>query len=363
MKHPFCDLKLVPKEISDRWNSAISKVIASGIFISGPQKKEFELRFAQMIKTKFALGVSNGLDGLVLALKSLGANTNSIVAVPEHTFIATLNAVDIVGCRLVSVRVGPDGLMDLKDLENIQENIDFVIPVHMHGGVVDMERLIKWALPRNIRVIEDASQAHFSKSGDRYAGTFGDVGVFSLYPTKNLGALGDAGVVVTNDKKTYEVMRSFSNYGASKDSKYIHEFLGINARLDEIQAAVLNVNLDYILDWNAHRKTLAQIYISKFMSAEIDFLHQRDSVYHHFVIFPKDRVSMIEKLQRVGIGTDIHYPIPAIDEYSNLSGKNYRDASLHAKKISKYGLSLPLHQWMTPDDTFFIANKVVEFDS
>ena len=363
MKYPFYDFKLVPREVSDRWNQAIADVLASGVYISGPKKEEFEFRFAKKVQSNFALGVSNGLDGLVLALRTLGANKESIVAVPEHTFIATLNAVEIVGCRLIPVHVGKDGLMDLIDLESLQEDVDFVIPVHMHGAVVDMKRLMNWARPRNIQVIEDASQAHFSKTHGQFSGTFGDVGVFSLYPTKNLGALGDAGVVVTNSQHQYEVMRSLSNYGASRESKYIHEYLGINARLDEIQAAILNVNLDYILEWNARRVKLGNIYKSIFNKSKVEFLNQVDTVFHHFIIFPKNRSEMIERLSNAGIGTDIHYPIPAIEEYSNITGHKYRNTSSNAKKISLGGLSIPLHQWLTDEDIIFIANKVVEYNS
>lgn len=363
MNYTFCDLKLAPFSLVNQWKAAISEVIDSGVYISGSQKKLFESRFAEMINSQFALGVSNGLDGLTIALKALGADKNSLVAVPEHTFIATYNAVDLVGSNLIPVKIGEDALMDLDELEQIYPTPDFVIPVHMHGSVVNMDRLMNWARQRKIKVIEDSSQAHFSSSGSRFAGTFADVGVFSLYPTKNLGALGDAGVVVTNNSKIYEKMKSIANYGSSLDSKYIHECMGVNARLDEFQAAILNVNLNYIHEWNKHRKVLGKIYENIFELNNVSYLKQKNSIYHHFIIFPRNREFMRKNLENSGIGTDIHYPITAIEEYSKFKGIAHTEISDFAKNISRKSLSLPLHHWMNSSVIESIAKKVVEFDS
>ncbi len=360
MNIKYCDFGLAPKTLKERWSSAINEVIESGIFIGGPQKKLFETRFAEMIGSEFALGVSNGLDGLVLGLRALGAKSDSTVAVPEHTFIATWNAVGIVGATPISVEIGPDGLIDLGKLERLEPAPNFVIPVHMHGSVVDMNRLMSWAKIKNVKVIEDASQAHFGIIQNKYVGTFSDIGVFSLYPTKNLGALGDAGIMVTNDEKNFKILNSLSNYGTADNSKYKHELMGFNSRLDELQAAVLNVNLDYIHDWNAKRIELAELYKSKFKDSSINFLDQQNSIFHHFIIFSKTREKLRASLYEHGIGTEIHYPFLASQEYERFNGVSTSIPSSFAIKMSEEGLSLPLHQWMNPKSIEIVADTVLK---
>ena len=356
---PYLNLTNVPNSISGQWNKALAKVINSGIYINGPMKTRFENSFSQEINSKFSVGVANGLDGLVLALQALGATSGTKVAVPEHTFIAPWIAIEMVGASPMCVPINSLGGMDLEFLENLTVKPDIVLIVHMHGIPADMSRVKKWASKHKVKILEDASQAHMAKVNDKYVGTWGDIGVFSLYPTKNLGALGDAGIVVTNNQKYYSFLRSASNYGLKKNSKYIHQILGRNSRLDEIQAALVNVNLKYIGSWNKKRAKLAKIYIELFTKHKIDFLNDKNSVYHHFIIYADSRESLRNKLQKKGIGTEIHYPYLASEEYELITNTPIRKPSLNALKFARNGISLPLHHWNNSAEIKYIAQEVI----
>lgn len=340
---PFFSLKNVPRQLKEEWQDSITEVLNLGIYINGPKKIEFETSWAKLLGAKYAVGVGNGFDGLVLALMSLGIGPGDLVAVPAHTFIATWFAIKHVGAEPIGVDVNKEGLLDVDILFTIK-NIKAVIPVHMHGKCCDMSRLTNWAKENSIFVIEDASQAHFATSNGKFAGTFGDIGVFSLYPSKNLGALGDAGIVVTDNLFIAKKIRELSNYGSSSNSKYHHLSFGINSRLDELQASVLIVNLKYLEKWNHKRREIANIYLKE---TQIDPLqsYQNGHVFHHFVVKSSKRNKLITHFQFHNIGTEIHYPNLASDEYLKIFKKLKSNYPI-AKKISKSIISLPLHQWL-----------------
>lgn len=360
---PFFSFSLAPQNLKDEWHQAISQIIDQGQFIGGGAVADFEASWAMTIGTTYAVGVGNGLDGLVLALKALKIGPGHSVAVPAHTFIATWNAVKIVGANPVGVDIDNKGLLNLDLLETLR-NIDCVIPVHMHGLMVNMFRVSDWANDAKVSVIEDASQSHLAKLGDKYSGSFGDIGVFSLYPSKNLGAIGDAGVLTTNNIELANSIRSLSNYGSDIHDKYRHVTFGGNSRLDTIQAAILNVNLKYLEVWTKHRQMLAKLYIDNLTpNNEFQLLHTdaQTSVWHHFPILCKDRSKLAAYLMNNGISTQIHYPNLAATEYnmfSQTSKEHYPSASSFSNSV----LSLPISQWHSPSDIEFVVNVLNTFE-
>jgi dTDP-4-amino-4,6-dideoxygalactose transaminase len=358
---PFFSFKKAPEELKNEWFEGLKKTIDAGIFIKGPNVEKFEDSWAKKIKVPHALGVSNGQDGLILALRALKISSGDYVAVPAHTFIAVHNAVITVGAIPYSLDVDENGLIDLDLLENLNQKIKAVIVVHMHGQMVDMQRVMNWATEQNVLVIEDCSQAHLANQNGVYAGAWGDIGVFSLYPTKNLGALGDAGVVVTKDASTHKTLQLLSNYGSSKDNKYHHVSYGINNRLDEVQAAILNINLKYLDSWNLRRREIATIYIKYLNAKELNYLcsNVNKSIWHHFCVLIKNRDSIRNSLETAGIHTEIHYPqVAAIEAecYLNISVKKYPKSEQIAHKV----MSLPVSPWHSNEEIILITSKVNE---
>ncbi len=361
---PYFSFKDNLESIRGEWLSEITKVLDSGVFINGPYKELFEKRWASTINSKYATGVGNGLDGLVLALKSLEIGEGKIVAVPSHTFIATWNAVELAGAKVFGIDVDANGLIDLDILENLDMKVDAVIPVHMHGLMVDMERLCGWAAKRNVKIIEDASQAHLAQQAGKYAGTWGDIGVFSLYPTKNLGALGDAGVVVTDSKNSKDRLNSLSNYGSNTSNKYKHEIIGFNSRLDEIQAACLIVNLEKLFILTERRREIARNYLMNVTNPGIKFLNNKmdeANVWHHMPIISNTRDSLRKYLQLKQIGTEIHYPFAAGSEYLQIK-KSTEQEFPNADKLSQMILSLPNHPWMTDDQVDYVVEALNSYN-
>ena len=332
-----------------KWAKNAVAVIDSGNYVNGSNKKLFESLWAKKLSVSFATGVGNGLDGLILALRALNLNNGQVVAVPAHTFIATWIAVRQAGAVPYGLDVDSNGLIDLDKLEGVQDKISAVIPVHMHGKMVDMERISTWAAKNKVFVIEDASQSHLAKFRDRYAGSWGDIGVFSLYPTKNLGALGDAGVVVTNSLSYKEKIDSLSNYGFALKDKYNQKSLGINSRLDEIQAAFLISNLDNLAEWNKVREEIAEKYISGISHSEIRPLNyeiEESNVWHHFPVICERRDELKKYLDTKSIETVIHYPTSSATIYGQSENfYNSEDKFKNSEFISRNILSLPISPW------------------
>lgn len=352
---PYFSFKKAPIYLQNKWFEALKTTIRQGVFVRGLEVEQFEKLWASKLKIKHALGVSNGQDGLIIALRALGVKPGEKVLVPAHSFIATHNAIVSIGAIPVSIDVDSNGLLDVSLLPSEDPKISAIIAVHMHGQVCDMPRIVEWAKKSRVIVIEDASQGHLASIGNSYAGTFGDVGVFSLYPTKNLGALGDAGVVVTNSQEIYEKMRSLSNYGSSSSDKYFHDQFGLNNRLDEIQAAILNVNVQYLEEWNTTRRNIAFKYFEGLKDTGVKFLQEPidGNIWHHFCILHPERDRIRQELSNRGVGTEIHYPKVAANEYekySNLQITSFPRAEMIANQV----LSLPNSQWHTSDDIDYV---------
>ena len=359
-KVPFVEFSQIPAQTKDAWKQSASEVIDAGYFVGGQKVSQFEKEWAKSIGVGFAVGVGNGLDGLVIALKAVGVGKDDLVAVPSHTFIATWNAVLLAGATPVGIDVDRFGLMNLDELESFPKRLKAVIPVHMHGMMVDMQRLQLWAREKSVKVIEDASQAHLAELAGKYAGNWSDIGVFSLYPSKNLGALGDAGITTTNSHQYAEAIRSYSNYGASSHDKYIHELFGVNSRLDSMQAAFLSINLQNLDGWNSRRQYLAGLYINHLeVSKNLKLLNAGEiaSVWHHFPVFTDERDLVQAELRKVEIQTEIHYPNLAAIEYQNIT--NGAELSFPVgEKIAKEILSLPISPWHTDEQILYVCKEL-----
>jgi dTDP-4-amino-4,6-dideoxygalactose transaminase len=347
---PYYSFGDIPISVKTRWEEAISRVIASNRYIGGEEVTRFEGTFSNYIGSKFGVGVGNGLDALTIGLKALGIGPGDEVAVPSHTFIATWLAVAAVGAKPIGIDSDSRGLMDLNILEKLTKRPKAVVPVHMHGQMVDMIRLMSWARKFKVKVIEDCAQAHGAKMGDKLAGSWGDVGAFSFYPTKNLGAVGDAGMVVTDNEALFDKMKSLGNYGSTKKDKYEYERLGANSRLDPIQAAVLAINLEYLDEWNNKRQEIADIYLQRLHELGVKTLvhSASESIWHHFIVLASNRQSARQKLEQNGIGTEIHYPNTAEDVFTKVAGAVRGDPS-QARLIANKTLSIPLTPWMNSD--------------
>ncbi len=362
MKVPFFSNNLIDPSIKQSWLSAFEDVISNEYLILGSSVKLFEEEFAAMVGAKHGIATSNGLDGLVLALRTAKIGPGDLVAVPSHTFIATHLAVIHVGATPYSVDVDQFGLLDLDELFESKERIKAVIPVHMHGSMVDMIRLSLWAKQEDVIVIEDASQAHGCQRDGLQAGVSGDLSVFSLYPTKNLGALGDAGIIVTSNERYSEYLKSIRNYGSSSSSKYLHPEIGYNNRLDTIQASFLRINLRELDAWNLKRNQLARRYVEMLQKLPLRFQvdQNQNSVYHHFPILVEDRDKLQKFLSRNGIETEIHYPNLASLEIEKLTGIKSGKVE-KGQEIAVKTLSLPLSQWHKLEHIDYVSETIAKF--
>ncbi|MCG2419598.1 DegT/DnrJ/EryC1/StrS family aminotransferase [Aequorivita sp. F47161] len=329
---PFLDLKEINQRFETEFQSNFQQFLDSGYYILGNQVKLFESNFSRFCGTKHCIGVGNGLDALRLILegyKILGKlKENDEVLVASNTYIATILAIKQAGLQPVLVEADFNTYnFDLTSLKNsITENTKAIMPVHLYGQISPMGEILKIAKENNMLVIEDAAQAHGAKNanGNR-AGNLGDAAGFSFYPSKNLGALGDGGAVTTNDDALAQTITKLRNYGTT--TKYVNELLGFNSRLDEIQAAFLNVKLPTLDTDNKRRQAIAKKYISEIKNNKITLPKYdggENHVFHLFVIRVENRNAFIDYLDRNGIGHLIHYPIPphkqqALSEFSHLS--------------------------------------------
>ena len=359
---PYFDFKRAPVKLKKSWSIAIDQVIDDGRFIGGEHLARFESEWSTYLAIDYAIGVGNGLDAITIALRALGIGSGHKVVVPAHTFIATFLAVESVGAEVVPIDCTDNGLLDLDLLENLQTQVDAVIPVHMHGSAVDMPRLTSWARQNDVYIIEDCAQAHGQKIGGKYTGTWGDFGAFSFYPSKNLGALGDGGAIVTSNKRYADLARSISNYGAKPEQKYEYQGLGVNSRLDPLQAAILGVNLKYLDEWNTRRREIASEYIAKLNQNGFSLLSKfpLESVWHHFIVLTEERDSLKEFLAMRNIGTEIHYPESAETIFQKLK-QTSNPNSPKAAELTRKTLSLPMHPWLTDDEVHRIINQVNEW--
>lgn len=351
---PFLDLKSVNAKYQSEIEDAILRVSRSGWYVLGKEVESFEQSFAHYCGTGYCVGVGNGLDALKLILcayKEMGIMQNGDeVIVPANTYIATILAITESG--LTPILIEPDIITYNIDPEYIEEKITkrtkAIMPVHLYGQVAPMRQLSEIAAKYNLKLIDDAAQAHGANYQGRKVGNLGDATAFSFYPTKNLGALGDGGAITTNDRHLYETVKALANYGTS--SKYISDYKGFNSRLDEIQAAVLSVKLKYLDEDNEHRRKPASCYLSHIRNEQIilpDVKTLDEHVFHLFVIRNAKRYKLQQYLLENGVQTQVHYPVPphkqkAYPEWNTLSFPV-------TEKIHDEVLSLPLNTALSVD--------------
>ncbi|NJD98895.1 DegT/DnrJ/EryC1/StrS family aminotransferase [Thermococcus sp. LS1] len=357
---PFVDLRREYQAIKDEIDQAIQRVLESGWFILGKELEAFEKEFAEYIGVKHVIGVNSGSDALYLAVKALGIGKGDEVITVSHTFISTVDAIARNGAKPVFVDIDPETYtMDVSQIEKaITERTKAIIPVHLYGHPADMDPIMEIAEKYELYVIEDASQAHGAEYKGRKVGSIGHIGCFSFYPTKNLGAYGDAGAVVTNDDELAEKLRMMRNYGSPK--KYYHKFIGVNSRLDEIQAAVLRVKLRHLDEWNEKRRKIAKLYNELLEDSDVITPIEKEwakHVYHLYVIRHRERDKLQKYLTEKGIKTQIHYPVPVHLQ------KAYLDLGIRVKlpvteRISREILSLPIFPYLTDAEIEKIAMVV-----
>ena len=364
MKVPFVSFLPMEKEIGEEIKLAFERVFSRSWYIEGEEDKNFEKAFAEYIGVDHCIGVGNGLDALMLALKSLGIGKGDEVIVPSNTFIATALAVSYVGATLVLVEpeINTYNIDPSLIEEKITDRTKAIIPVHLYGQACDMDSIMDIARKHNLRVIEDCAQAHGALYKGERVGSFGDLAAFSFYPGKNLGALGAAGAVVTRDAGLADIVRSLGNYGS--DYKYHHIYKGNNSRLDELQAAFLSVKLKHLERMNEERRRIADCYTKGIKNSKIVLpLVQSEClpVWHIYAVRCDERDALEMHLNQKGIGTNKHYPIPIHLQqcYKDL-GLSENDLPI-AEKISETELSLPMFYGMSDDEIKYVIDAINEF--
>ncbi len=364
MKIPFVTFRPMERELNDDIRTAFDRVFTRSWYIEGVEDEAFEKAFAEYCGTKYCVGVGNGLDALMLALKALGIGEGDEVIVPSNTYIATALAVTYVGATPVFVE--PDIRtfnIDPALIEAaITEKTKAIMPVHLYGQACDMDPIMAVANKYGLKVVEDCAQAHGATYKGQKIGTFGDAAGFSFYPGKNLGALGDAGAVVTNDKELADKIRALGNYGS--DYKYHHIYKGNNSRLDELQAAFLAAKLPLLEKMNAERRRAAKLYTEGINNPKVITPYVNPDcvpVWHIYGIRCAERDALEKYLNDKGIGTNKHYPIPMHMQecYKDL---NIPQGALPvAEEISATELSIPMYYGMTDEEIQYVIDAINEF--
>lgn len=362
MRIDYTDFKRMHKPIEKELMECYQQVFDSQWFIQGKKLEAFEKEYAEYCGTKYCVGVGNGLDALRLILQACDIGEGDEVIVPSNTFIATVLAISYVGAKPVFVEPDINTLLINPKLieEKITSKTKAIMVVHLYGRMVDMETVMDIGKKHNLKVFEDSAQAHGVSRNGIKAGAWGDAGAFSFYPGKNLGALGDAGAVTTNDKELADKVRALGNYGSR--IKYKHEYKGVNSRLDELQAAFLSVKLKSLDKWTDERKAIADKYYKGIENSRITLPeYTEENVYHIFPVLSDDRDSLQKYLEEKGIHTLIHYPtaIHLQDAYKDM--KLGRGSYPLAEKICDTELSIPLYPGMTDEEIQYVIDCLNEF--
>lgn len=361
MKIPFVSFLPMEKELNSELRAAFDRVFSRSWYIEGEEDEAFEKAFAEYCGTQYCIGVGNGLDALIMVLKALNIGEGDEVIVPSNTYIATALAVTYVGAKPVFVEpiIETFNIDPAKIEAAINERTKAIMPVHLYGQACDMDPILAIAQKYDLRIIEDCAQAHGATYKGQKVGTFGDAAGFSFYPGKNLGALGDAGAVVTNNEEIARKVRALGNYGS--DYKYHHIYKGNNSRLDELQAAFLAAKLPILEKMNADRRRIADRYLNEITNKKVILPSvEKDMVpvWHIFGIRCQDREKLEKYLNEKGIGTNKHYPIPMhLQEcYKDLG---YKEGDFPvAEEISKTELSLPMYYGMTDEEISYVIDSV-----
>jgi dTDP-4-amino-4,6-dideoxygalactose transaminase len=363
-KVPFLDVGATYQEIKKDIDISISRILEEGWYIGGAEVLSFEQEFASFVNADHCVGVGNGLDAITLSLKAMDIGSGDEVLVPSNTFIATWLAVTYAGA--IPIPVEP-----LETTYNIDPSrleaactprTKAIIVVHLYGQPADLDPILSFARRHNLRLIEDAAQAHGAHYKGEPIGAHSDAVTWSFYPGKNLGAFGDGGAVTSNDATLIEKVRVLGNYGSR--TKYVHQIQGVNSRLDPMQAAVLRVKLKHLSEWNTRRARIAQFYIESLANLELklpEVPSWADPVWHLFVIRHPHRDSLRTYLENVGVGTGIHYPIPPHLQEA------YRSLSISPNSLSisealhQEVLSLPIGPHLSMQQASMVVKAVRDF--
>ena len=363
-KVPWVDFQPMQNEIEGQVLNKFADLYHKKVYIGGNELAKFENDFAKYCGTKYCVGCGNGLDALMLVLKAWGIKEGDEVIVPSNTYIATALAVTYTGAKPVFVEsILEEFNIDPNKIEAaITSRTKAVIAVHLYGQCADMDKINEIAKKHHLHVLEDSAQAHGALYKGRRAGSLGEASGFSFYPGKNLGALGDGGCVTTNDKELADKVRALGNYGS--DYKYHHIYKGNNSRLDEIQAAFLDIKLPYLDKWNDNRRSIAKKYLEGIKNPKIILPITHDGnehIYHVFGIRCKERDKLMKHLNDNGVGTNIHYPIPIHMQGAYLD-LGYEKGSLPiAEEISATELDLPMFYGMSDEQVDYVIRLLNEF--
>lgn len=346
-------------------DEAIGRVLASGRYILGDEVSAFECEFADYVGVQFAIGAGSGTEALHLALSACGVRAGDEVITVAHTAVATVAAIELCGATPVFVDIEADYFtLDPNQLENaITSRTKALITVHLYGQPAELSSIIAIAQRYGIRVVEDCAQAHGAMYRDRRVGSWGDIACFSFYPTKNLGAIGDGGAVVTSDPALAEKVRSLREYGWSTERSVSH-VSGWNSRLDELQAAILRVKLRYLDADNDRRRRIAAFY-DEFLR-ESDLVtprrrHDATHVFHLYVVRSGERDDLFQRLKADGVGASIHYPVPVHLQPAYLARNMFANGLANTERIAKEVLSLPIYPELTDAEIERVARSCVSY--
>ncbi|MDX1642613.1 MAG: DegT/DnrJ/EryC1/StrS family aminotransferase [Balneolaceae bacterium] len=367
---PILDLSPEIEKLRSGFDAAYKKVLRHGRFIMGPEVQEFEQNVAEYLGVKHAIGVNSGTDALVIALRSAGIQKDDEVITTSFTFFATVESIEMIGAKPVYADIQEDSFnIDPSRFEELlTDRTKAILPVHLYGNPADMTTIMKFAQDHNLNVIEDCAQSFGAKteingSSDQITGSIGDVGAFSFFPSKNLGAFGDGGMLTTNDDDIAEAARKLRSHGSLK--KYRNEMMGYNSRLDSLQAAFLNVKLKHIDTFNQNRREIAHRYISEL--EEIEDLRapsksDRGHVFHQFTIrvLNGKRDDLSKHLKENGIQTMIYYPVPC-HKLPVYNGRyNHIDLPV-TERLSEEVLSLPIGPFLKEEDQHKVIRSIKDF--
>ena len=363
-KLPFVDLNIRHQKIDAEIIKAIKRILSSSTFILGDDVDAFEKEFSKYCNVKYCVGLDNGTSALELGMRSLNIGVGDEVITPVNSFIASSSAISMTGASPVWVDCDPKtyNIDPLKIEKKITKKTKAIMPVHLYGQPSNMKKIVSIAKKHKLHIIEDACQAHGALYGGKRVGHFVAYAAFSFYPGKNLGAFGDAGALVTNDKRIYETVKKMRNYGQSK--KYHHDFIAWNRRLDTLQAAILRVKLRYLDKWNKQRIKHAHTYNQLLKGADVVRPYHDSStthVYHLYVIRVNDRDRLQKYLKEKGIATGIHYPVPIhLQKAYQLRGGKKGEFPI-SEKYAPQLLSLPMYPQLSEEKIQFIVNAIRQF--
>ena len=356
----FVDFKKGYEEIKDEIQGAINRVLERQWFIFGEELEKFEEEFSRYIGSKYSIGCASGTDALYLAVAANNIGHNDEVITVSHTMTSTVDAITRNGAKpiFVDIDTATFNIDPSKIEEKITNKTKAILLVHLYGNPADMDPILEIAEKYKLLIIEDACQAHGTEYKGRKAGNIGHIGCFSFYPSKNLGAYGDAGLISTNNRDLSELLKLYRNYGQRK--RYYHDFIGINSRMDEIQAAVLRIKLNYLDNWNDKRRKHAKLYNEMLDGLNVITPIEKEyakHIYHLYVIKSDFRDKLKEIFDKNNIQTYIHYPIPVHMQKAYANYRNIYNLT-STEKTCKEILSLPMHPWLTEEEIRSISELI-----